>query len=56
MTYGIPEQVGITQQDDHIWLVSFINFDLGYFDEIICRLEPINNPFATKVDTMKTRA
>lgn len=39
------QNVGITQTDDKIWLVSFMKFDLGYFDETSCRLEPIDNPF-----------
>jgi transposase InsO family protein len=46
------QKVGITQTDDKIWLVSFMNFDLGYYDETACRLEPINNPFASKLYTM----
>jgi hypothetical protein len=32
-----------------IWLVSFMQYDLGYFDEETCRLEPIQNPFGSKV-------
>lgn len=31
------------------WLASFTSYDLGYFDEDTCRLEPIDNPFAAKV-------
>jgi len=33
------------QTDEHIWLVSFMHYDLGYFDDETCRLEPIENPF-----------
>ena len=29
-------------------LTSFMSYDLGYFDEDACRLEPIANPFAAK--------
>lgn len=32
-----------------IWLVSFMDYDLGYFDDETCRLEPIENPFQPKV-------
>lgn len=46
------QRVGITQIDDNIWLLSFMKYDLGYFDETTCRLEPINNPFASKLYTM----
>ena len=41
--------VGITEVSDQIWLVSFMNYDLGYFDEDEHRVEPIANPFAPKV-------
>jgi putative transposase len=30
-------------------LVAFIHYDLGYFDDEVCRLEPIANPFGPKV-------
>jgi pimeloyl-ACP methyl ester carboxylesterase len=39
------QKVGVKQVDDHIWLVSFMHYDLGYFDDETCRLEPIENPF-----------
>jgi hypothetical protein len=34
---------------EHIWLASFIDYDLGYFDDETCRLEPLQNPFGAKV-------
>ena len=40
---------GIKQVANRIWLVSFMHYDLGYFDHETCRLEPIDNPFAAKV-------
>lgn len=43
------QKVGIKQVSDNIWLVSFMQYDLGYFDHEICRLEPIENPFSPKV-------
>ena len=43
------QKVGLTQKDDRIWLVSFMKYDLGYFDEESCRVEPIDNPFDSKV-------
>jgi transposase len=30
-------------------LLSFMQFDLGYFDEDPCRVEPLNNPFKEKL-------
>jgi len=43
------QRVGVKQVSEKIWLVSFMQYDLGYFDHETCRLEPIENPFAAKV-------
>jgi putative transposase len=43
------QSVGIKQVDDHLWLASFMRYDLGYFDDETCRLEPIANPFGPKL-------
>ena len=43
------QKVGVAQVSEHIWLVSFMDYDLGYFDDETCRLEPIENPFQSKV-------
>jgi putative transposase len=43
------QMVGIKQLDDHLWLASFMHYDLGYFDDETCRLEPIANPFGPKL-------
>ncbi|RWK02913.1 MAG: IS481 family transposase [Mesorhizobium sp.] len=43
------QTVGIKQVEDHIWLASFMDYDLGYFDDETCRLEPLHNPFGPKV-------
>src|SRR6202049_1728719 len=43
------QSVGIKQVSDLIWLVSFMSYDLGYFDHETCRLEPLENPFGPKV-------
>ena len=43
------QNVGVTQVDERIWLVTFMQYDLGYFDDETCRLEPIQNPFGPKV-------
>jgi putative transposase len=32
-----------------IWLVSFMDYDLGYFDLETRVLEPLENPFGPKV-------
>jgi hypothetical protein len=43
------QDVGVKQVSDRIWLVTFMDYDLGYFDDETCRLEPIANPFGPKV-------
>ncbi len=39
------QSVGIREVADKIWLVSFMNYDLGFFDEEQSRVEPGANPF-----------
>lgn len=41
--------VGIREVEDRIWLVSFMDYDLGYFDEEEARVEPGPNPFVPEV-------
>jgi len=43
------QNVGVKQVGDKIWLVTFMDYDLGYFDGETTRLEPIANPFEAKV-------
>ncbi|MGE5169181.1 MAG: hypothetical protein ACM3JC_02275, partial [Rudaea sp.] len=43
------QKVGVKQVDERIWLVSFMQYDLGFFDDETCRLEPAENPFQAKV-------
>ncbi len=46
------QDVGVRQETEHIWLVSFMHYDLGYFDDQTCRLEPITDPFGPMVSPM----
>jgi putative transposase len=48
------QTVGVKQTEDRIWLVSFMDYDLGYFDDETCRLEPLANPFGPKVLPMSS--
>ena len=43
------QAVGIKEVDDGIWLVSFMDYDLGYIDLEEKTLQPLNNPFGPKV-------
>ena len=43
------QKVGVKEVDDKIWLVSFMQYDLGFFDHETGRLESIQNPFEARV-------
>ena len=42
------QKVGVKQVDD-IWVVTFMHYNLGLFDDETCRLESIDNPFGPKL-------
>jgi len=48
------QAVGIKEVHDKIWLVSYMDYDLGYFDEDSSRFEPLNNPFGPKLLPMSS--
>ena len=48
------QNVGIKEVDDAIWLVTFMKYDLGYFDEQTCRFDPLDNPFGSKLLPMSS--
>ncbi len=43
------QNIGIRQVADRIWLVSFMQYDLGFVDHETCRITSAENPFAAKV-------
>jgi putative transposase len=43
------QAVGIKEVHDEIWLVSFMDYDLGYFDLDTRVLEPLDNPFGPRL-------
>lgn len=43
------QPLGISEVDDDVWLATFMTYDLGYFDLEAKRLEPVGNPFGTRV-------
>jgi putative transposase len=43
------QKVGVKQVADRVWLVSFMHYDLGFFDNESCRVEAAENPFGVKV-------
>jgi transposase InsO family protein len=46
------QKVGLKEVDDGIWLVSFMHYDLGYIDLEQTTLQPIDNPFGTRLSPM----
>ncbi|MGB2626993.1 MAG: hypothetical protein WAK20_09410 [Candidatus Acidiferrum sp.] len=43
------QAVGIEEVEEGIWLVSFMDYDLGYIDLEEKTLQPLENPFGPKV-------
>ena len=52
MTRGVADRLGIKEVDDGIWLVSFMRYDLGYFDLEQKTLQPLDTPFGTRLSPM----
>ena len=46
------QTVGIKEIDEGIWLVSFMHYDLGYFDLEQKTLQPLDNPFGPRLSPM----
>jgi hypothetical protein len=44
------QKLGIKEVDEGIWLVSFMHYDLGYFD--LEQKTPLDNPFGTRLSPM----
>lgn len=43
------QNVGVREVADHVWLISFMDYDLGFFDDQCNRVECAPNPFGAKV-------
>ncbi len=49
------QHVGVREVADEVWLVSFMEYDLGFFDRTANRVEPVgDNPFAQKLLPMSS--
>lgn len=46
------QKVGVKEVDDGIWLVSFMRYDLGYIDLDQKTLQPLDDPFGTRMSPM----
>jgi hypothetical protein len=43
------QALGVKEADNGIWLVSFMNYDLGYIDLEEKTSQPLQNPFGPEV-------
>ncbi len=46
------QKLGIKEVDDGIWLITFVDYDLGYIDLEQRTLQPLDNPFGPRVSPM----
>jgi hypothetical protein len=46
------QKLGIKEVDEGIWLLSFVHYDLGYFDLEQKTLQPLDNPFGPRLSPM----
>src|SRR5260370_26196534 len=46
------QRVGIKEVDEGIWIVSFMQYDLGYIDLEQQTLQPLDNPFGPRLSPM----
>ena len=46
------QRLGIKEVDEGIWIVSFMQYDLGYIDLEQKTLQPLDNPFGTRLSPM----
>lgn len=44
------QPVGLEEVDDNIWQVNFMDYELGYFDEVSRKFAPKEDPFGIKLD------
>lgn len=44
------QSVGLAEVDDYIWEVYFMDYHLGYYDEISRKFAPREDPFGIKLD------
>jgi len=49
ITVFAGHDVGLRQVAEDVWLVSFMDYDMGYFDLESRKVNAIENPFGPKV-------
>jgi hypothetical protein len=48
-TVFADQAVGLKEVEEGIWLVSFMDYDLGYLDLEERKLQPLRDPFGPKM-------
>jgi putative transposase len=48
------QNVGVKEIEEKVWLISFMHYDLGFFDHETTRFECADSPFAAKVLPMSS--
>lgn len=48
------QNAGVREVADRLWLISFMHYDLGFFDHESGRVECAPNPFGVNVLTMSS--
>ena len=51
-TVLVGQRLGIKEVDEGNWLVTFIDYDLGYIDLEQRTLQPLDNPFGPRLSPM----
>jgi len=51
-TVMAARRLGLKEVDDRIWVVTFMAYDLEYIELEQKTLQPIDNPFGTRVSPM----
>jgi hypothetical protein len=46
------QRLGINEVDEGIWLVSLLDYDLGFIDLEQRTLQPLDNPFGPRLSSM----
>jgi putative transposase len=53
LTKALANQpVGLQEVDDYTWEVYFMDYHLGYFDELSRKFAPQEDPFGIKLETV----
>lgn len=55
LSQAFADQKVRVKEEDGMWQVSFMQYEIGYFDLETGRVEPVNNPFGPKVLAVRVK-